>query len=315
MKKKLIALTALLTASVSMFSFTACGGNNDNLTLEPSDAKTTNYVESVLDATEKAPIGVNELNISLSMSGGTSSFVCDEDGNVPAGSEKQVLDSQEVSASLTADGLWNANGQIDATALLSLTGDNEMDANVLAYLREGYLFYAFSQDKTADLTTTALEALDVSELISNYINVDLTELLSEGNVSYSSVTTLALRYGTVDLGNGNFELDFDKAIASLVKDFLQTFDALTEDTTVGALMETNVIKNVIDSLLGDFTAQELYDTITGMITQMAPDYAPYLVALIPVPAETDQTAYDYLVTVINDETVSMLLCSMISIDA
>lgn len=308
MKKKFIAMAALFTASVSAFTFGACG--EDQLNLQPSDQKTTAYVETVLEATQKAPTGVGEFSATASVTCSVTDFDCDENG---AALEESETETEEGSITANLNGLWNADGDVDAAAEISLTGETTTQQGVYAYLRGGYALYALS-DEEIDLSETTLSAMDISELIASVTGISLPEVSISGEISYSTITTLALRYGAVKLGDNSFELDIDKAIASLVKDFLQTVESIAEGTTLGSIVESNAVKVVVDSLLGDLTSQELYDAVSELIEVAYPGADEYLKTFLPKPA-ADQSVYEYLVAVINDKNFSKVVLPVLGITA
>ena len=303
MNKKIATIAALLTVTASAFSFAACG-NDDTLKLEASDAKTYARVEEVLQATEKAPTGIGEISLSASADFSSAYFLCDASGEKI---ENQDNSSVLYSASLSANGLWNQSGDVDLKAHYSLTGEETSAGYAFAYLRGGYLMFNASETETIDLNTVELTAVDISEIVSQIISMPLPEVQLSGDISYDVIAQLALSYGTVSVGNGAIELDIDKTVASLVKDVLQTIDNVKAETTLGDIAQSNAVKKVFNALFGKCTAQEFRAALVSLLGSTSPDYASIFEALLPQPAETDETVHDCCVTLRNDRNVSKMI--------
>ncbi|MGN0813653.1 MAG: hypothetical protein ACI4MH_00285 [Candidatus Coproplasma sp.] len=311
MNKKIATIAALLTVTASAFSFVACDGE-DTLKLEASDAKTTERVEEVLQATEKAPTGIGEISLSATVEGGSSVFVCDAAGD-RIGDEP--IDGDFGSATVTASGWWNQEGDVDLTAHYSETGEDATEGYVFGYLRDGYVFFNVGEAQTIDLSTAVLSAIDISELVSSLTSITLPQfdqIELSGNISYDAIAKLALSYGTVSVSNDTIELDIDKTVASLVKDALQTVDEIKAETTLGDIAQSNAVKKIINSLFGKYTAQEFRAELVSAVSTMMPDFAQIAEVFLPKVAETDQTAHDYLMTVLNDKNISGMVLMYIN---
>lgn len=309
MNKKLATVAALLTATASTFTLVACGGGEDTLNLQASDAKTTEYVESVLQATEKAPTGVGEISLSASAEGSSSYFLCKADGEKI---ESALNNESSGSATVTASGWWNQDGEVDLKAHYAVTDEETNEGYAFAYLRGGYLMFNASETETIDLNTVELTAVNISELISEIISMPMPEVEVSGSVSFDAIAKLALSYGSVSVSNGTIELDIDRTVASLVKDVLQTVGTINAETTLGSVLQSNAVKNVVNSLFSKYTAKQFRAEIMSLLGVISPESAQAIDALLPQPAETDETVHDYLMTLINDKNLSGMLLMYIN---
>lgn len=314
-KNRLAALAAVLTAAVSAFSFAACSEKEaGELNLNPCDEITTTYVKTVFENTQESSLNTGEMSVSLTVNGSSSSFLSDEYGNLPAGTEKQEISSEQIGLNVEVSALFSGEGDMDMQADFTVTGESAAEGKVFAWLRDEYTFWYMSEGgEDSDLSEAVISVIDLSDVIGQITGITLPEIQAEDAVELNTVPTLALSYGAVSCDDGIITVDFNKALASLVKDFLQTVNGLNEKTTVGSLASSRLAKNIIDAFFGDCSATEFYEEVLGALTLISPESAAYIKAIIPPPAETDQTVSDYIMTILNDERFSSIILTQLNV--
>jgi len=328
-KKAFLGITALL-AAFSISAMCACtpgsntennGGNNSGGNISGGNTQAITAA-SVLKAYANQTVTGATLEYTLIGDTSAKAYLCDEEGNKLPNAEEHSSRSkstEQASAAMAVDG---SDLKID----LELSSKNERyDADGEAALQDyRYMFvrggHIFTHEAKAAVTDFADVTLTYDGSMTDGMPEGYQAILAGLNTEVGSATSLPLnlilgladKYNGASYANGVLTVDFNKVTYNLYNDVLAVIEGLDENTTVGSLLSSAPVKNLLQSLTYGMDAKEIYDSV---VAQLGGDNAPAeikaILKVLPQPAEGDGV-YEYLVKVVSSKEFTGFVVSMLT---
>ena len=366
-KRALMGLTALLVA-FSMSAVTACtvdnngnNGDNGNNTEQGNQGgggnggnqggenqgggneqgvDTATAVANIMAVSAEQTYAGVTANYSLNSTTRENYYACYENGFKKLFAQEskftlnQVMNGTAVADFVTLNADLTSKVKVeerDADGNKVVGSQRSGEEYSYTFTRGGKSFYYTSEEQVTDFSTiTLLYGGDASEVQGGEGN-PWGEMLSGSDAlgtAFNAVINMGSVYNSVSFANGKLTVNLNKVAYNAYNEVLGVIDDLTETSTVGEVLETDPVKNLIDSLTYGRTARDIYDTLIAQaggqpsVTDAASDNgggltddgngemngeqfagAEAIFALLPVPEE-GASVHSYLVTALKDEDFS-----------
>lgn len=327
-KKAFLGITALL-AAFSISAMCACtpGDNTENNGGNPGGNTPGGNTQAITAASvlkAYANQTVTGATLEYTLTGDTSAkaYPCDEDGNKLPNAEEQSSRSkstEQASAAVAVDG---SDLKID----LELSSKNERYGVDGEAATQGYRYmfvrggHIFTHEAEAAVTDFADVTLTYDGSMTDGMPEGYQAILAGLNTEVGSATSLPLnlilgladKYNGASYANGVLTVDFNKVTYNLYNDVLSVIESLDENTTVGSLLSSAPVKNLLQSLTYGMDAKEIYDSVVAQLSgENVPAATKEILKVLPKPAEGDGV-YEYLVKVVSSKEFTGFVVSMLT---
>ncbi len=317
-KKAVAGLTALFMA-FSMTAFAACETNDGNTGDDGNNGEPPAIVktdaEKIMEAAAKQRIGGMSGVINLNMNHANVSYASDEEGKKLQNAEEEKT---YYKTDMTLSGAVNLkNLNVDASSVLT---EWETDANGTEkantrgsdysyyFMRGGFLYTYYSDSEVTDFSSVVLNKLSGGAFVmpvaaDGYAGVPLNTFINLSRV-----------YNANSFADKKLTINLNKVVYSLYTDVIGVINGLKDTTTVGEVVESAPVKNLIHSLTYGYTAKDIYDEVKeGLGGDRMPAGIKGYFDLAPVPAE-GVSVYDYLVSVLKSKAFAEDIIGLVSSD-
>lgn len=305
------------------------GNNNGNSSEEST-------VSAIVNALLKDGNKPFELNVTMTTDDTGDTYVMKADGTVYTDSETGFdghSDSSKYNDVLLIKVLADlAKGKMDVIKNDTSVGEHHYypasseeeardfyysDAEVeYTFLRNWHNFnyrdYKYSNDK--DNLAVLEEVTDWSDIVLKYKGLAIEgyeEMVAE-YVDYVQrvnviILNLANAANAVTIDGNKVVVDGNKLAYNMFNDVNSALSKITNNTTIGQLLNDPTVKKYLSSILNAFTVEEVFDILDdfGMLDN---DIAKQLLAVKP---DANSTTYDYIVKLIGSDELNDLISDMV----
>lgn len=357
LKKMLIGVVSVIMA-MSMAAFAACGstdntgnGGNNNQTdggnTEGGNEDGGNTGDTQTDE-EKALAQLFEAVQNL---GTSAAFQVDIEGKNTKnnyvsvdgefGTEPDETHESEITAKLSVK-MNIADGNADIVAESQQRRDKQTTSSMYGYafIRDWNIFETSSDEKITDFSGVELNYANTipvgeyAEMLPETANIDLYEVANSVlALPAPLLASVAIQYDAVSISSAGIKIDINAMLYGMYTKVVETIQSIELDTTVGDLINSDLVKGLIDAVTYDVTSAELVDVIIEVLDSGVIDAAiaaagsqgnagvtTYAVttadtqvsvsqvikALLPEAGE-DESVHSYLVKVLNSEQIATAL--------
>lgn len=338
-KKALMGLTALLMA-FSMTAFTACSNSNNNNNNNNNNENNNNNnnennndnpgtvtltdAEKIMAAAAKQSVAGVSVNYSLISDVTTNMYESDEDGvKKPDGQEMTMYSKGTSGAKATVDltsfnvdsSNYSVNKEVDKDGKEVADSESNYSEYSYDYVRDGKSFWYNSNAEVTDITKVALQYDGESEDGEDVSFDTVTTIDGVMGVPFNTIINLSKVYESNTYSNGKLTINLNKVAHKLYNEVLAVLDGLKETSTVGEVIESKPVKNLMDSLTYGYTAKGIYDEVkTALGGDQMDAQTKAIFDLVPVPAE-GASVHTYLVSVLKDKEFAGKIMAMINPNA
>lgn len=352
----LIGVVSVIMA-MSMAAFAACGstdntgnGGNNNQTdggnTEGGNEDGGNTGDTQTDE-EKA---LAQLFEAVQNPGTSFAAQLDMDGkstnksyktvNGEYGAEPDEVSESQVGASLSAKlNLADGNGDLVAETWESEDQQELYSQYNYVFIRDWNVFTLSSNEEMTDYEgvelnySTTVPVGEYAEMLPETANIDLYEVANSVlALPAPLLASVAIQYDAVSISSTGIKIDINAMLYGMYTKVVETIQSIELDTTVGDLINSDLVKGLIDAVTYDVTSAELVDVIIEVLDSGVIDAAiagagsqgnagtTYAVttadtqvsvsqvikALLPEAGE-DESVHSYLVKVLNSEQIATAL--------
>lgn len=338
LKKALMGVTALVMA-FSLTAITACtkkggneggnggneggnGGNGGGGTTVVAD------VDKIMEAAAKQTVGGITAAYTINNTINSTTYESDENGvKKPDAEEMTSVRKQKTvsSAKIDLNTLNIDASEVESTEESSIYGSYDYTTYGYSFIRDGKVFNYSAHAEVTDFTGKILTYNEDEASLGDFAGENVTlsmlgpVLTEEGVIGmpFNAVINLGKTYESTTFADGKLTINLNKVAYKAYNEVLAVIEGLTEESTMGGLIESTPVKNLIDSLTYGLTAKDLYDDLTAQVAgqpaaQEESTEAPGMASIfgmLPAPEE-GASVHSYLVTVLKDETFSKAILSM-----
>lgn len=317
--KKLIALSLATTMTGSLVAIAACGCDSDDTDSGTPGTGSTTQSTILLNSMLSQDFTSMSGNANIKINTATKVYANDN------GTKGKLLQDNKSALTLTENVKCNLKSG-DADLTMKSTYDNEVSDHENIFLRN---WHAFAYDALENGTVTTwgsnvtlnyggnpFDSLteEDSPAWSQYLPTVFGEMVSE----LTNTTTKTYTYSiakiadsfnglTIDSKQKTATIDLNATVYGAVTAIGEVLSSINDNTTIGDILKTDAVKNILMSVTELFPATEIKSAfdevlqslpveIKQMIDSMGIDLSKIFIA-----PDKNSTTYDYLVKIISSE--------------